>query len=549
MDRFVCVLVAAALAACAEVPSQPLNSVVIEPASAVLNAGDTLTLTATVRDQAGNVLPGAQVEWGVSDTTVVVVTQTGLVTARAPGAASVGARSGVGNGQAIITVVSGSVATLRIAPDSTAVDSGASRSFVALVTDSLGNVVSGASVAWQSSNPGVLAVSATGVATGLTSGNALVIASSGGAADTATVAVVPFALRAVSVDSEYTCATSVGLAGYCWGRRVAGVLGTTTVGGNQPLPGAIASDSAVVAITSGGGHSCALTPGGTAICWGDNSWGQLGIPSGYTAPHATPAPVQSQIRFTQIAAGWQHTCGLTSVGYVYCWGRGDRSQLGGAPDSAAAPTPRLVAGVPALSSLTVGADHACGLTAVGIAYCWGDGHGGALGNGDTVQVGTPTLVSGSLVFISLSAGADYTCGVTTQNVPFCWGHGIDGQLGTGHTDDLVPTRVQQTGGLMFAAIAAGGTHTCALTTAGAAYCWGRGTYGALGTGTAPYSSEVPVAVTGGVTFAALAVGLAGEHTCGVTPSAVTHCWGYNLYGQVGDGTTTNQPAPTRVAGQ
>ena len=169
--------------------------------------------------------------------------------------------------------------------------------------------------------------------------------------------------------------------------------------------------------------------------------------------------------------------------------------------------------------------------------------------GQVAEFHPAVAVVGSLVFISLSAGRDYTCGVTNDGVPFCWGHGTAGQLGTEDTLDLVPTRVHQIAGLTFAAVAAGGTHTCALTAAGEAYCWGQGTYGQLGTGVAPTASTVRGAVTGGLTFVALSVGTSSEHTCGVTPDSVTYCWGYSLYGQVGDGTTTNRPAPTRVAGQ
>jgi alpha-tubulin suppressor-like RCC1 family protein len=549
MYRLAYALLAAGLVACGESASPALTTVTLDPGSATLAAGDTLTFTATVRDASGNVVAGAQVAWGVSDTAVATVTQAGFVTARAPGTALVGAASGVGNAQAVVTVSSGSPAAVLVAPDNAIVDSGATRRFVARVTDVMGNALPGQPVTWTTSSAGVLAITQDGLASGLATGNALVIASAGTVADTAAVTVVPFALRAASVDSLYTCATSVGLTGYCWGRRDAGVLGNGLVGGSQPSPGPISSDSALVAITSGGGHACGLTQSGAVLCWGSNDWGQLGDPNGYTLVHATPSLVQSQLRFTQITAGLEHTCGRVATGYVYCWGLNDLSQLGGQADTTPHPVPLLVTSFPLLASISAGAHHTCGLTADGIAYCWGDGQGGALGTGDTAVVATPTLVAGSLLFASLSAGADYTCGATKDGLLFCWGHGTAGQLGTEDTLDLVPTRVHQTDGLTFQSIAAGGTHTCALTTAGDAYCWGQGTYGQLGTGVAPFSTDVPVAVTGGITFVALSVGLSSEHTCGVTPDTVTYCWGYSLYGQVGDGTTTNRPAPTRVVGQ
>jgi serine/threonine-protein kinase len=88
-----------------------------------------------------------------------------------------------------------------------------------------------------------------------------------------------------------------------------------------------------------------------------------------------------------------------------------------------------------------------------------------------------------------------------------------------------------------------------VTPAGEAYCWGSGTFGQLGTGVAPLASSVPVAVSGGLVFTAISVGKSVDHTCAVTPDPVAYCWGRNNEGQLGDGTTTNRPAPTRVVGQ
>src|SRR5439155_1100776 len=179
--------------------------------------------------------------------------------------------------------------------------------------------------------------------------------------------------------------------------------------------------------------------------------------------------------------------------------------------------------------------------------------GGQLGDGTSgTDRLTPVAVSGGLTFAAVSAGQFYhTCGVTTSAAAYCWGQNGSGQLGSGTTtSSLIPVAVS--GGLTFAAVSAGASETCGVTTSGAAYCWGYNGYGELGTGTTT-GSLIPVAVSGGLTFAAVSVGGAGStigpHTCGVTPGGAAYCWGYNGYGQLGDGTSgTNRLTPIAVSG-
>src|SRR5439155_14350452 len=185
------------------------------------------------------------------------------------------------------------------------------------------------------------------------------------------------------------------------------------------------------------------------------------------------------------------------------------------------------------TALSAGGYHTCGLTTRGAAYCWGRGFNGELGTGTTTASTVPVLVSGGLSFAALSAGDFYTCGVTTGGAAYGWGCDNVGQLGNGTmTSSTVPVLVS--GGLSFAALGAGISATCGVTTGGAAYCWGDNYYGDLGTGTTT-ASPVPVLVSGGLTFAALTAGT--YHTCGLTTSGPAYCWGYNAYGQLGNGPT------------
>jgi alpha-tubulin suppressor-like RCC1 family protein len=136
--------------------------------------------------------------------------------------------------------------------------------------------------------------------------------------------------------------------------------------------------------------------------------------------------------------------------------------------------------------------------------------------------------------------------VTMNEVAFCWGHNSSGQLGDGtHTTRLVPTRVLTD--LRFIAAPAGDAHTCALTPDHRAYCWGDNVSGELGDGSFT-SRAVPGAVTGSRSFTVLNSPGQNEHNCGVTGVGSLFCWGLNNYGQIGDGTSTNRPAPVKVSG-
>lgn len=163
---------------------------------------------------------------------------------------------------------------------------------------------------------------------------------------------------------------------------------------------------------------------------------------------------------------------------------------------------------------------------------------------------SPALVAEStapLAFAQTTTGGQHTCGVTTANVAYCWGDNVMGQLGDGTTTVRhlpVPVRA---GGLRFRQIQAGSFHTCALTTDDRAYCWGfNGFWGQLGDGTTT-NRLTPVPVAGGLQFRAIRAGI--RHSCGIAAgTGLVYCWGDNQFGQLGDGSETPHRLPGRVAG-
>jgi len=157
-------------------------------------------------------------------------------------------------------------------------------------------------------------------------------------------------------------------------------------------------------------------------------------------------------------------------------------------------------------------------------------------------------VAGGLSFARLTAGGAHTCGVTAAGAAYCWGANIAGQLGTGTADSLEVTPQPVSGGLHFRLIAAGGAHTCGLTADSLAYCWGNDTDGELGDGAASSQpTPTPMPVSGGLRFADLHAGSA--HTCGITGAQTVYCWGLGLKGQLGQVTPRSSAVPLRVAGQ
>jgi alpha-tubulin suppressor-like RCC1 family protein len=216
--------------------------------------------------------------------------------------------------------------------------------------------------------------------------------------------------------------------------------------------------------------------------------------------------------------------------------------------------PTKVAGTLVFKRIDGGnSDHACGVTTDGSAYCWGANSSGMLGNNMTsIPVRMPVAVSTAVKFVSAKPGDLFTCGLGTDAKIYCWGDNATFQLGNGKdelSDQLVPGPIASTE--TFKDVAVGLNFACGLTTTGTVLCWGNTRNGQLGRGVSnvtPGATDrsTPTAVMGGLTFAALAAG--SEHACAITTAGAAYCWGFNTRAEVGDGTNMVCPVPTAVTG-
>ena len=232
-----------------------------------------------------------------------------------------------------------------------------------------------------------------------------------------------------------------------------------------------------------------------------------------------------------------------------CWGENDLGQLGNSSiDSNGTPIPgpttSLTSGVVAISA---GKKHTCALLGTGHVWCWGYNGWGQLGDGTIIGRAVPVSVSGLTRVKSISAGGDHTCAVTDAGGALCWGRNDRAQIGDRSTtaNKLVPTQVHNLeSGVR--SISAGDSHTCAVTEAGGAWCWGDSTHGQLGNGSsALQASPFPVL---GHSSGVLTISAGVQHTCALTALDTAKCWGINDNGQLGNGTNAETWGPTPVIG-
>lgn len=323
---------------------------------------------------------------------------------------------------------------------------------------------------------------------------------------------------AFSAGGNHSCALTDEGAAYCWG---GGILGTGGITGS-PSPVAVDTDLRFVDIGAGFGFTCGLTQDGAAWCWGQGNAGQLGTAApdncSLTAiprPCARrPVAVQGGHVFASIDVGLWNVCGLTAAGAALCWGENSFGQLGIGARTSPVSAPTAVLGDLRFRELSVGAVHMCGITTGGVAYCWGDNRYGNLGIGSTTRSLTPTAVAGAPTFATIRASKAnnillHSCAVATDGTGYCWGANQDGKLGIGpglpicdaaspnpifrQPCALIPRPIETT--LRFAAIELGNPYSCGITSQHRAYCWGSNINGALGNASVETGTPIPTPVS------------------------------------------------------
>ena len=353
------------------------------------------------------------------------------------------------------------------------------------------------------------------------------------------VEAAPFTYTSVSTGYHRTCAVTSDGMGLCWGWNHSASLGTTD-------RSTIVLTPSVVSLPAGerfrhieaGSYftSCGITESGNVYCWGEGS-----------APNRFVLPGGSMV--TQVSVGASQVCALTSQSQLFCHGDWNSGELGlGDAEYSHLPTRIQLPDSATPAYVSAGIGFTCVVATTGAAYCTGVNAAGQLGNGTTApsRVFTRVALPDRIVLSSISAGLERACAVDTSGGGWCWGQNYNGAFGDGtYAHSRTPRPVTLPAGTTLVDLQTGWYHTCGITAIGSTLCWGSNDQGALGWGQTYGGTTIrTAALPSGVTARRLDVGLAG--TCITSTDARVFCWGSNLRGSVGTGSTTAVYSPTQV---
>lgn len=374
-----------------------------------------------------------------------------------------------------------------------------------------------------------------------------------------------FSATHIAAGAEHSCAVrSSDLATLCWGSNDRGELGNGTIGdlpvGTKALFQTIsnslyvrAGEHATIAYGDYTPPMMSTTEDRT-VGAGANESGQLADRTFVDAVTPTLSDVHT-VKPLAYGLGVDFGCEIDETNGVWCWGNTDHTGQGVGGGFTPTPGVLVLPGAPTID-LAVGARHACSIqTGSGQrrVACWGEGESGQLGDATFTSV----AINAVQVFsvndaMDITAGASHTCalrfitdaGPSSPRDVWCWGRGTEGQLGNSDTMTSNIPRQVALGFSDISAIEAGGDHTCLIRrVSGEVWCWGRGSEGQLGTGSAD-AAGLPAQVPGVANAVQLAIGR--RHSCARLATGNVVCWGDNNRGQLGDGTTTRRLSPVLV---
>lgn len=346
-------------------------------------------------------------------------------------------------------------------------------------------------------------------------------------------------------------------------------------------------------ISCGGNHTAVITKDGSLYTWGANDYGQLG--NGKNIDVHIPQKIMPEKKFEAVSCYSYNTAAITTDGSLYVWGENSHGQIGD-NSTISSNVPKQIMPNTKFKEVSCGKNYTAAITTDGRLYTWGANSFGALGDGTTVERHSPKIIMPEIKFVSIACGGGelpgHTAAITTDGRLFLWGYNSYGELGNGLSVlSLVPIEIMP--GTKFSMVSCAVNNTAAITKNGTLFIWGRNNCGQLGNGTKISSSSpqklmpdtkfIDVSVgsttvaltTDGILYSwgdnfrgalgngsnvedstvpikivlnrkLISVSNSYQFAFSVTENGEFYAWGGNVYGQLGDGTTTNRLTPTLI---
>jgi alpha-tubulin suppressor-like RCC1 family protein len=298
--------------------------------------------------------------------------------------------------------------------------------------------------------------------------------------------------------------------------------------------------NSITAIMGGESHNFAVKSDGSVWAWGGNAMGQLG--DGINSDSYTPVQVSGLISVQAMGGRGYHSLVVKSDNTVWAWGYNSSGQLGNGT-ATSSNVPVQASGLSGVSAVSGGGFHSLALKSSGDVWAWGSNGHGELGDGTNINRDKPVLIQGISGVKQISGGWFHTVALTADGTVWTWGDNSRWQLG----DGTIPNRNSpyQISGLSdIVAVSGGDCHTAALKSDGTVWTWGCNDKSELGNGTTGTDSHVPVQVSGLTNIIRIAA--RDYHNIALKSDGTVWTWGWNINGQLGDGTTLDRNVPVQV---
>jgi alpha-tubulin suppressor-like RCC1 family protein len=320
---------------------------------------------------------------------------------------------------------------------------------------------------------------------------------------------------------------------WAWGYNKDGQLGDgTTIDRHIPVK---IMDS-VVSVSAGGNHTIAIKTDDSLWAWGYNYFGQLGDGTTSSLFAARPTPVKIMDLVVSVSAGGYHTMAIKADGSLWAWGRNKYGQLGdGTINNHSTPIKIM----DLVASVSAGEGHTMAIKTDGSLWAWGLNESGELGDGTTTNHLAPVKIMDSA--LSVSAGVAHTMVIKADGSLWAWGSNWAGQLGDGTTISRhTPVKIMDSA----MSVSSGHSHTVVIKTDGSLWAWGYNVFDEFGDRTTKYRST-PIKIMDSIVSVSAAP-TEDTRTTAIKADGSLWAWGYNRYGELGDGTTVERSVPIKI---